>query len=149
MYWIITTFTIVGKTGGAEKRCYKFDVTSYIEGDGISICLNASNNYQKGFACIDFREGYWFWAQQDAPQLIWTYKEPLITGFIIVIVILSIIGIIRVGIYKYKLSKKKSKELIPRWTKKIEISIDMKYCSNCGQEIKKEATFCEFCGNKQ
>jgi len=25
----------------------------------------------------------------------------------------------------------------------------MKYCSNCGEKIKKNATFCEFCGSKQ
>jgi len=24
-----------------------------------------------------------------------------------------------------------------------------KYCSNCGQKIKKETIFCEFCGSKQ
>jgi len=103
---IITTFTVV------EKGFYKFDVTDYIKGNGISICLNASNEYQEGYACIDFREGYWFWAQQGAPQLIWTY-EPDLTGLIIVIVILSIIGVVvGVGIYKYKTSKRKSEELI-------------------------------------
>lgn len=71
-------------------------------------------------------------------------------GIIIWIIILSIVGIISiVGIYKYKTSKRKSDELIPRWTKKIEAPEGKKYCSNCGQEIKKETTFCEFCGSKQ
>lgn len=107
----ITTFTVV------EKGFYKFDVTDYIKGNGISICLNASNEYQEGYACIDFREGYWFWAQQEAPQLIWTY-EPDLTGLIIVIVILSIIGVVAIiGIYKHRKSKKKN-ELIPRQIKK-------------------------------
>jgi len=25
----------------------------------------------------------------------------------------------------------------------------MKYCSSCGEKIKKQATYCEFCGSKQ
>ena len=34
-------------------------------------------------------------------------------------------------------------------TKITELPEGKKYCSNCGQEIKKESMFCEFCGEKQ
>ncbi len=71
-------------------------------------------------------------------------------GIIILIIILSIVGIISiVGIYKFKTSKKKSDELISKQIKKVEASRGMKYCSNCGQEIKKGVMFCEFCGKEQ
>jgi len=38
------------------------------------------------------------------------------------------------------------KKIIPEITTEVS---ERRYCSNCGEKIKKEATFCEFCGNKQ
>lgn len=67
---IITTITV------AEGKIYKIDITNYIEGrDYISICLNASDYYQKGYVQGHSREGYWSFSPEDAPQLIWTYSE--------------------------------------------------------------------------
>ena len=67
---IITTFTV------SEGRIYKIDITDYIEGrNSISICVNASNYLQTGYVQGHSREGYWSFAPEGAPQLIWTYPE--------------------------------------------------------------------------
>ena len=67
---IITTFTV------AEGKIYKIDITDYIEGrNNISICVNASNYLQNGYVQGHSREGYWSFAPEGAPQLIWTYPE--------------------------------------------------------------------------
>ena len=73
------------------------------------------------------------------------------TGLIIVIIILSVIGVIvGVVIYKSKTSKRKSDESISeRKEPKKETPEGMKYCSTCGEKIKKQATYCEFCGSEQ
>ena len=67
---IITTFSV------AEGKIYKFDITDYIEGrNNISIYLNASNYLQNGYVQGHSREGFYSWAPEGAPQLIWTYPE--------------------------------------------------------------------------
>ncbi len=63
---IITTFTV------AEEKIYKIDITNYIEGDGISICINASDYLQRSNAQATSKEGTYSWSPEDAPQLIWT-----------------------------------------------------------------------------
>jgi len=67
---IITTFTV------AEGKVYTIDISNYIEGGGISICLNASDYLQNGYVQARAREG----SMGDlfpAPKLIWTYEvEP-------------------------------------------------------------------------
>jgi len=65
---IITVFT------AAEEKIYKIDITDYIEGrENISICLNASNYLQNGWAAGFSKEGAW--VSQELPKLIWTYPE--------------------------------------------------------------------------
>ncbi|MHA1492273.1 MAG: CBM96 family carbohydrate-binding protein [Promethearchaeota archaeon] len=68
---IITSFLI------AAEDPYIFDVSSYIAGrSAISICLwtpevFSSYHQIQGTA----KEGYYSWAPENAPQLIWTYPE--------------------------------------------------------------------------
>jgi hypothetical protein len=64
---IITTFTV------AEGKVYTIDVSNYIEGNGISICLNASDYLQTGYVQARAREGGSS-SLFPAPQLIWTYE---------------------------------------------------------------------------
>ncbi len=64
---IITTFTV------AEGKVYTIDVTNYIEGDGISICFNASDYLQTGYVQARAREGD-MGSLFPGPKLIWTYE---------------------------------------------------------------------------
>jgi len=64
---------------------------------------------------------------------------------------ISIISIIIdvIKSYKVNIEQKTRDEL-----KSMGVSINknktgLKYCSNCGKEIKKQATYCEFCGAEQ
>jgi len=59
-----------------SSNIYKIDVTNYIEGrNNISICLYTGDYLMDDYVYITSREGYYSWAPEDAPQLIWTYPE--------------------------------------------------------------------------
>lgn len=71
-------------------------------------------------------------------------------GILIYGIPIFIISMIINAIRNYK-SKKESqteKQTIKINTKLNDIS-NLKYCSDCGKEIKKGTIFCEFCGKKQ
>lgn len=55
---IIKTFSV------RENSQYIVDITKYITGEGISLCINASDNNQKGLGAIS-----------KIPQIKWTYNE--------------------------------------------------------------------------
>lgn len=61
-----------------SSNIYKIDITNYIEGrNNISICLYTGDYLMDDYIFINSREGYYSWAPEDAPQLIWTYEtEP-------------------------------------------------------------------------
>jgi len=67
----------------------KIDVSDYVEGNGISICLNFSDITQLGYLKIISRES------SAAPHMNWYYEETsAIPGFIIPLIIFSLLGII-------------------------------------------------------
>lgn len=66
-----------------------FDVSDFIKGDGISICLKTTSSTQIGMLTAYSRE----WTYSP-PQLIWTYEEEKINGYIILLVILGTIGVV-------------------------------------------------------
>ncbi len=55
----------------------KIDITNLISSHtNISICVYLEvDNYVDDYVYITSREGYYSWAPEDAPQLIWTYPE--------------------------------------------------------------------------
>ena len=83
---VITTMTV------SEEKRYKVDISDYIEGDGISICINASDYTQGGYVQGSSSEGAI--QDEDYPQLIWTYEkedeEPSILGYNIFFLIAAI-----------------------------------------------------------
>lgn len=66
---------IIANLTVSEEKIYKIDVSEFISGDGISICINASDFLQNGYVQGSSSEGYFF--SEDAPQLIWTYNDIL------------------------------------------------------------------------
>ncbi len=68
---VITTLRVTG------SGIYKIDVTNLISSlTSISICVYMEvENYVDGYVFITSREGYYSFAPEDAPQLIWTYPE--------------------------------------------------------------------------
>lgn len=60
-----------------------------------------------------------------------------------IFIIAIIINIVRT----YKKNREHKTE--ERIEEKKEIPEGMKYCSTCGEKIKKQATYCEFCGSEQ
>ena len=62
---------------------------------------------------------------------------------------LLIFGVPIFIIYLISVIYSKKKVEIPTSSQKPSSERGMRYCSSCGQEIKKEATFCEFCGKEQ
>jgi len=99
---IITTFTVTG------SEFYRFDISNYILGNNISICINASNSYeQSGYVMAASKEGHGA-GLHEGPQLIWTYEtaEPIIEGYNLCIFLGLIIVIGIIGIQKKKLKIK-------------------------------------------
>ena len=108
---IIETFTV------SEGKIYKIDISDYIEGEGISIRINASNYLQTGYVQAHSSEGYY--SDEDAPQIIWTFDDSDdddddddekisdilkdILGFDLLITLVSMIGI---GVLLVKKNKK-------------------------------------------
>jgi hypothetical protein len=90
---LITTFTV------DEGYFYTtIDVTNHIEGDGISICLNASDYLQTGYALAYSRErlGYINFGGNHvrvSPQLIWTYDTSITTTTIVGYDLLILLGV--------------------------------------------------------
>lgn len=68
----VITYLLITSSG-----IYKFDISDYIQGrENISVCLYTEiENYVDDYIYITSREGYYSWAPEDAPQLIWTYPE--------------------------------------------------------------------------
>jgi len=64
---------------------------------------------------------------------------------------ISIISIIIDVIKSYKLNieQKTRDELKSMNISRNKNKLEKKYCSNCGEKIKKQATYCEFCGVAQ
>ncbi len=60
-----------------QSDIYTFNVTSYIAGrNNLSICVYIKvENYVDDYFYITSREGFYSFAPEDAPQLIWTYPE--------------------------------------------------------------------------
>ncbi len=80
-YWNEDTITWANKPDHGEiiktisgGGGYYIDITDYINGDGISICLNASNNLQTNYSAINSLEGVY---SDETPRLIWTYEEEI------------------------------------------------------------------------
>ncbi|MFX1328020.1 MAG: DNRLRE domain-containing protein [Promethearchaeota archaeon] len=89
---VITTFAITG------TAIYKFDISNYIQGESISVCINASNSDEKsGYVMATSREGHGE-GLHVGPMLIWSYEttEPIIEGYnlFIFLGLISVIGII-------------------------------------------------------
>lgn len=99
---IITTFEVTG------TAFYKFDISNYMQGDSISICINASDSNEKsGYVMAASREGHGA-GLHIGPQLIWTYEptESIIEGYNLYI-FLGLIGLIAIiSIQKKKLKIK-------------------------------------------
>ncbi len=60
-----------------QDDIYTINVTNYITGrNNLSICVYVKvENYVNDYFYITSREGFYSWAPEDAPQLIWTYPE--------------------------------------------------------------------------
>ena len=82
--WDEYTMTWINKPSkGAEiisqiitsSSIYTINVTNYIAGrTNLSICVYIkAENYVNDYFYITSREGFYSWAPEDAPQLIWTY----------------------------------------------------------------------------
>ncbi len=61
---VITTLTV------AEGDTYTIDVTNFISGNSLSICINASSYLTRGYVQATSREG----SVSRRPTLIWTYN---------------------------------------------------------------------------
>lgn len=99
---VITTFEVTG------TAFYRFDISNYIQGDNISICINASNSYEKsGYVMATSREGHGA-GLHIGPRLIWTYEvaTPFIEGYNLYIFLGLIVVIGIIGIQKKKLKIK-------------------------------------------
>lgn len=99
---VITTFEVTG------TAFYRFDISNYIQGDNISICLNSSNSYKKtGYVMATSREGHGL-GLHLGPRLIWTYEvaAPFIEGYNLYIFLGLIVVIGIIGIKKKKLKIK-------------------------------------------
>ncbi|MFX1501297.1 MAG: DNRLRE domain-containing protein [Promethearchaeota archaeon] len=94
----ITTLTV------AVEQVYTIDVTNFISGNSLSICINATS-IPTGYAQATSTEGDW--ANGPGPTLVWTYTtpsngeeeeqqtlfSPIITGYNVVLLLISLIGI--------------------------------------------------------
>ena len=69
----------------------------------------------------------------------------IIGGFVLILVVIVVIVVI---IKKSGKSRPQQQQTIIIQKGEI-IDKELRYCSNCGQEIKKGAIFCEFCGSNQ
>ena len=81
----------------------QFDVSNYIQGNGISVCLKARDTTQLGILLLYSRE----WSSSP-PVLIWTYtpnNTGTIHGYNIAIILLGVIGSVLM-INRRKLIKK-------------------------------------------
>ena len=60
-----------------QSDIYTINMTNYITGrNNLSICVYIKvENYVSDYFYITSREGFYSWAPEDAPQLIWTYPE--------------------------------------------------------------------------
>ncbi len=67
----------IGKIIAPSSGIYKFDITSLLTSrTEISICVNMTiDDYVTDYVYITSREGYYSWATEDAPQIIWTFLE--------------------------------------------------------------------------
>lgn len=58
-----------------------------------------------------------------------------------------------IGVVKNKYKRNIERQIEERLAKlnvvESKIELNTKYCSNYGSQIKKEVSYCEFCGNKQ
>jgi len=63
-----------------QTDIYTINVTNYIAGrNNLSICVYIKvENYVNDYFYITSREGFYSWAPEDAPQLIWTYPEDVV-----------------------------------------------------------------------
>lgn len=64
---------IIKNLNMTEEKAYNINVSEYIEGDGISICINTSATSGVNLGRITSSEGYD--SESDAPRLIWTYED--------------------------------------------------------------------------
>jgi hypothetical protein len=64
---------IIKKLNMTEEKTYNINVSDYIEGDGISICINTSASSGVKLGTLKSSEGYD--SESDAPRLIWTYED--------------------------------------------------------------------------
>ncbi len=75
-----------------------------------------------------------------------------LAGFIFsgipVYTMMKVIGIVKIK-YKRNIERQIEERVAKLSVVESKIELNTKYCSNYGSQIKKEATFCEFCGNKQ
>ena len=63
-----------------QSDIYTINVTNYITGrNNLSICVYIKvENYVNDYFYITSREGFYSWAPEDAPQIIWTYPEDVV-----------------------------------------------------------------------
>ena len=78
---LIDAFDITGNTH------YTIDMSDYIQGDGVTICINATNTgngvlmgYSKEDPTVSLIES-------NYPQIIWTYDKGFISGYEIIYLI--------------------------------------------------------------
>jgi len=99
---VISAFT------ASTEQVYSIDVTNFITGTGISICINATDFTQTAYVQARSSEGGYSWSTLlPTPKLVWTYNAPdtQIPGFNILILLGSMLGITLFIIRKYKLKK--------------------------------------------
>lgn len=65
-----------------------FDISDYVRGDGMSICLKVASD--EGLMHAYSKES----SHPYPPQLIWTYEEEKINGYNILLLILGTIGVV-------------------------------------------------------
>jgi len=80
------------------------------------------------------------------------YRASFVAPFFITFIAWVILCFINGTVY---IQKSRLEILVPKEEKPVEVTPPekvpegMKYCSSCGEKIKKEATYCEFCGSEQ
>ena len=80
--------------------------------------------------------------------LLYMFLMGFIFSGIPVYTMMKVIGIVKIK-YKRNIERQIEERLAKLNVVESKIELNTKYCSNYGSQIKKEVSYCEFCGNKQ
>ena len=156
---VITTLTI------AEDEVYTFDVTDYVKGNGLSICIYAADYSQEGYVQARSKEDDS--SSRPGPKLKWIYtpSSPSSSSWMSILGVIAVVVVLSIFAICYFQSKKEEriraeegrretiapvKSLPPpkAQTQQSPNTEKGSFCQYCGNPLLVRATFCTNCGNK-